>query len=64
MEVARRQDARILELRAATDLASMLGAAELGADADGLLSPILVAITGGEFSRDVQRARAVLAVGL
>ena len=61
MVVARRQDARILELRAATDLASMSRGAELRVSAHRLLTPILAAITGGEISRDVRRAQALLA---
>jgi class 3 adenylate cyclase/tetratricopeptide (TPR) repeat protein len=60
MDVARRQEARILELRAATELASL--PIELGVNTQQLLTPILSAISGGEFSRDVRRARALLAV--
>jgi class 3 adenylate cyclase len=63
INVARRQEARILELRAATDLALLSQEAELGVNIPQLLSPILSAITGGEVSRDVRRAQAVLTVG-
>jgi hypothetical protein len=48
IDVARTQEARLLELRAANDPRA-------------LLEPILAAIEGGEATRDVRAARALLA---
>jgi predicted ATPase len=51
----------MLELRAATDLARLWR--DIGSDGDlrALLGPILDAIEGGETTRDVRNARALLA---
>jgi hypothetical protein len=57
--VARSQDARLLELRAATDLAR-LWHEDGGHDPRALLLPILDTIEGGETARDVRDARALL----
>jgi class 3 adenylate cyclase len=61
IEVARSQEARLLELRVAVDLARLWR--ETGSDHDprALLEPILAAIEGGETTRDVRAARALLA---
>ncbi|HXQ07320.1 MAG TPA: adenylate/guanylate cyclase domain-containing protein [Bradyrhizobium sp.] len=61
IEVARSQEARLLELRAAVDLAQLWR--DTGSDSDprAMLEPILAAIEGGETTRDVRNARAALA---
>ena len=59
IDIARRQESRLSELRAATDLALLWGEGA-GRKSRLLLEPILGAITGGETSRDVCKARALL----
>jgi class 3 adenylate cyclase/tetratricopeptide (TPR) repeat protein len=61
IEIAHRQEARMLELRAATDLARLWREAGAPNDPRALLEPILAAIEGGETTRDVRSARALLA---
>jgi predicted ATPase len=61
IEVARHQDARLLELRAATDLARLWRDTRADRDPRALLEPILATIEGGETTRDVRHARALLA---
>jgi predicted ATPase len=61
IEIARSQEALMLELRAATDLARLWRDAGSGGDPRVLLEPILAAIEGGETTRDVRNARALLA---
>jgi hypothetical protein len=61
IEVARDQEARLLELRAATDLAHLWRDTGSPNDPRTLLEPILAAIEGGEEMRDVRDARALLA---
>jgi predicted ATPase len=61
MEVAHGQEARMLELRAATDLARLWREAGASNDSHALLEPILAQIEGGETTRDVRNARALLA---
>ena len=61
IEIAHGQEARMLELRAATDLARLWREAGAPNDPRALLEPILAAIEGGETTRDVRNARALLA---
>jgi predicted ATPase len=61
IEIARGQEARLLELRAATDLAQLWRDTSPDSDPRALLEPILAAIEGGETARDVRNARAMLA---
>jgi tetratricopeptide (TPR) repeat protein len=61
IDIARGQEARMLELRAATDLARLWRDTGSPNDPRSLLEPILAAIEGGETTRDVRNARAVLA---
>ena len=60
IEIARGQEARLLELRAATDLARSWRDTGSPDDPRALLEPILAAIEGGEDTRDVRNARALL----
>ena len=61
VEIARGQEARMLELRASTDLARLWRDIGSPNDPRALLEPILAAIEGGESTRDVRDARALLA---
>ena len=61
IDIARSQEARMLELRAATDLARLWRDTGSPNDSHALLEPILAAIEGGETTRDVRNARALLA---
>ena len=61
IEVAHGQEARMLELRAATDLARLSRQVGAHNDPRALLEPILAEIEGGETTRDVRNARALLA---
>jgi predicted ATPase len=60
IEIARSQDALMLELRAATDLARLWRETGSRGDARALLEPILAAIEGGKTTRDVGNAHALL----
>jgi hypothetical protein len=59
--IAHGQESRMLELRAATDLARLWRDMGSPNDPRALLEPILAAIEGGENTRDVRNARALLA---
>jgi len=61
IEIARSQEARLFELRAATDLARLWRDTGSPKDPHALLEPILAAIEGGETTADVRNARALLA---
>ena len=61
IESARSQEAHMVELRAATDLARLWRETGSPNDPGALLEPILGAIEGGESTRDVRNARALLA---
>jgi predicted ATPase len=61
IEIAHGQEACMLELRAATDLARLWREAGAPNDPRALLEPILAAIEGGGTTRDVRNARALLA---
>ncbi len=60
IEVARSQEARLLELRAAVDLGRLWRDSGAADKARALLEPMLAAIEGGESMRDVRNARALL----
>src|SRR5579859_584496 len=61
MEIAHSQQGRLLELRAANDLARLWCDGQSNNDVRMLLEPILAAIEGGATSRDVRNARELLA---
>ena len=61
IDIARPQEARLLELRAATDLARLGRDTGAPDDPRALLAPILAAIEGGEDMKDVRAARFLLA---
>ena len=61
IEIARGQEARLLELRAATDLAHLWRDTGSNNDPHALLEPILATIKGGEAAPAVRNARALLA---
>ena len=61
IDVARGQEARLLELRAAVDLARLWRDAGSAHDPRALLQSILAEIEGGEGAKDVRNARALLA---
>jgi predicted ATPase len=60
MEVAQRQGARLLELRAATDLAGLWYDVNPERRPEALVAPILAGIEGGDDARDIRNARALL----
>jgi class 3 adenylate cyclase/tetratricopeptide (TPR) repeat protein len=60
IDVAKSQHARLLELRAATDLARLWRDTRPDQDLGALLQPILAEIEGGETARDVRNARSLL----
>jgi tetratricopeptide (TPR) repeat protein len=61
IEIARSQEARLLELRAAIDLARLWRDTGSPNDPRALVEPILAQIEGGESTRDVRNARALVA---
>jgi predicted ATPase len=60
IEVARSQQGRLLELRAANDLARLWRDGKSNNDLRALLEPILSAVEGGASSPDVRNAQALL----
>jgi predicted ATPase len=60
IDIAKRQGARLLELRAAIDLARLRQERTPERHPRTLLGPILADIEGGEATRDVRNARALL----
>jgi class 3 adenylate cyclase/predicted ATPase len=60
IDVARGQQARLLELRAAIDLGRLWRGTRANAEIHALITPILGQIEGGETAPDVQNARALL----
>jgi hypothetical protein len=60
LEIAREQKARMWELRAACDLASLWRGQGRQAEAHGLLAPIFGWFSEGFGTRDLQAARALL----
>jgi len=60
LEIARGQQARSLELRAAVSLAGLWAASDRAADAKGLLAPLRAAFTEGLETPDLQAAQALL----
>jgi class 3 adenylate cyclase/predicted ATPase len=58
--LARRQSCRVLELRAATSLARLLGQAQRRAEARDLLAPLYAAFTEGFDKTDLREANALL----
>ena len=61
IDIAHGQDSRLLELRAANDLARLWRKAKSNNDLRALIEPILAGIEGGAAAPDVQDARALLA---
>ena len=61
IEIARSQEAHLLELRAGIDLARLWRETGSPNDPRALLQPILAQIEGGDATRDVRNARALLA---
>jgi len=60
IEIARSQQGRLLELRAANDLAHLWRNSNSGGDVRALLEPILEAVEGGADTRDVRNAHELL----
>jgi class 3 adenylate cyclase len=60
LEIARSQQGRLLELRAANDLARLWRNSNSGGDVRALLEPILEAVEGGAETRDVCDAHELL----
>jgi predicted ATPase len=60
LEIARSQQGRLLELRAANDLARLWRNSNSGGDVRALLEPILEAVEGGADTRDVRAAHELL----
>lgn len=60
IEVAKSQDARLLELRAATDLGRLWQGTRATDEVRALIEPILSHIEGGVTTPDVRNARTLL----
>jgi predicted ATPase len=60
IDIARSQESRLLELRAAIDLARLWRDTGSTNDPRALLEPILAQIEGGKTTRDVRNARELL----
>ena len=60
IRVVRSRDGRLLELRAATDLAHLWRDTRSGHEAHALLQPILGAMEDGEAAPDLRTARSLL----
>jgi class 3 adenylate cyclase len=60
IDIARSQHARLLELRAITDLARLRRKTRPDSDIHAMLQPILAKIEGGETAPDVRNARSLL----
>jgi hypothetical protein len=60
IDIARSQESRLLELRAAIDLARLWRDTGSTNDPRALLEPILAQIEGGKTRRDVRNARELL----
>jgi class 3 adenylate cyclase/predicted ATPase len=60
IEIARRQSARVWELRAATSLASLLRSSGRMAEARAILTPVYEGFTEGLDSNDMRKAKTVL----
>jgi class 3 adenylate cyclase len=61
IEIAHGQGSRLLELRAVTDLARLRRDTGSPTDLRALLEPILATVEGGKATRDLYKARALLA---
>ena len=61
IEIAHGQGSRLLELRAVTDLARLRRDTGSPTDLRALLEPILATVEGGKATRDIHKARALLA---
>jgi len=61
IEIARSQQGRLLELRAANDLAHLWRNSNSGGDVRALLEPILETVEGGADTRDIHNAHELLA---
>jgi class 3 adenylate cyclase len=61
IDIAHRQGSRLLELRAVTDLTRLRRDMGSATDLRALLEPVLATVEGGKATRDIYKARALLA---